>query len=712
MARRVSFVPQGDSVECGAACLSMILGFHGHFAPLVEVRDACGVSRDGVSGAGIVLAAQSYGLEFDAFKIEPGDLRTLKGPVILHWGMKHFVIFERSRGNAGIRIMDPSMGGRLIPWPEVGKYLTGVAIEFKPGPSFKLRQKRGVSMARYLEGLRHRPAPVAQVLIASLCVTALTMATPVATQLLMDEVVGKGHAGLIAGIGAVMVVATLAMAAMDLVRQRVLLGLRVEAEQEATTSLVGHMLSLPVGYFLTRTTGDLYQRIGAMREIQGWILGPGILAVIDTVTILVLLPVVLFVHPVLGALILGLLLLRGIPFGILNRQIKEASSQAAMAAGLSFGGLAEGVTSLESVQAMGAGRFMTDRWLRRLNGQVNTEAVVARLRVFEGLAASGNAGLMMVAIYAYGGMEVVNGRLSVGALGGILVLAGLIQSSMASLMQAVSGFRGLQANLERLDDLYGVDSEPKGNQSPGRLLGAIALEEVSYRYGPTSPDSIAQLSLVIGAGEKVALVGPSGAGKSTLARMLVGMHIPGSGVVRFDGKDLATLDLAAVRHQAGMVLQEPYIFSDTVAANLLMGRTGISEGQLWWALGMACLDEVVQALPMGLNTMLTANSGVLSGGERQRLALARALVADPAILLLDEATSSLDARTEMAIHAHLASLRCTRVLIAHRLDTVRDADRIVVMDQGRIAEIGTYDELVSAGGLFADLVKAHRGGAA
>jgi len=710
MARGIPFVPQLAAVECGAACLTMVLRHFGHYAPLVEVRQACGVSRDGVSGEGVVLAAQAYGLDFKAYGLEPEDLRELEAPAILHWEMRHFVVFVGA-GRTGIRIQDPALGLRHITWEEVGRAFTGVTMVFTPGPTFKPRPAGRATYTRYLDTLRSWPAAVIQVLGASAGFAILGMTFPVATQFLTDEVVGKGHTGMLVGVAAAIALATFGKAGLELVRSRVLIGLKAEAEQASTTSVVRHLLSLPVEFFLSRTGGDLYQRVGTAAEIQAWILGPGILTVIDGLTVLALIPLVLVLHPALGGLILAIVAVRGVPLLVLGAPMKEATSQAAAADGLSTGALVEGVMALESVHAMGIQGFMAGRYGSRLAGWVNAEARVARFGVLIGLVENLSQGFLMVTIYGYGGYQVVQGRLSVGALGGILALSGIIQGSMASLMASLMALRSQQANVERIDDIYGVTPErSQPGAPPIQLRGEIELEEVSFRYGPTSPDSISGVSLRILAGEKVALVGPSGAGKTTLARILLGLHHPQSGRVKFDGRDLADLDLPALRQQVGMVLQEPFIFTDTVASNLLMGREGIDEGVLWWALGMACLDDVILALPHGLHTVLEANGSVLSGGEKQRMALARALVADPHILLLDEATRSLDARTEEAVHAHLASLKCTRILIAHRLDTVRDADRIVVIDQGRVVEVGKFDELATGSGLFAALVRAWQEG--
>jgi len=705
MARAIPFVPQMSAAECGPACLSMVLRAFGHYAPLVDLREACGVSREGVSAAGIVMAAASLGLEFDAFSVEPEGLRELRGPIILHWDMSHFVVFDRPV-KKGIRILDPGAGRRTVPWNRVGKSFTGVAISFKPGPGFKARPESRASLNSYLTSMKRRPGALLQILLASALGTGLAMALPVGIQFLADEVLGNGHAGLLLGVGAAIVVSYLVSAGLELVRQRVLIGLRVEVGIAATQSLVRHILSLPIAFFLSRTGGDLYQRVGAMSEVQAWAMGPGVLAVIDAALLLLLVPLVMLLHPVIGALMVALMLIRALPTWLVNRRMEEASIRRATTTGAAYGTLIEGVGALESVQAMGSNEHMIQRWVGRVSGQANADAAFARLGLVGRVASTSDHGLLILLIYGYGGYQVIQGGLTVGALGSLLALTGIVQQASGALLTAYMDFRGIRASLERLDDLYSLNSESaEPKPAAGKLRGEIALENVSFKYGPTNPDSVSGVSLRVKAGETVALVGPSGAGKSTLARIMLGLHLPSSGRVLFDGVDLATMDLSSVRRQVGVVLQEPFVFADTVAANLALGRKDIAEGRMWWALAMAGLGEVIESLPMGLHTSLDANGANLSGGERQRLALARALLADPAILLLDEATSSLDGVLEATIQAHLASLGCTQVLIAHRFETVKGADRIVVLDEGRVVEIGKFDELAAGTGLFARLVQ-------
>jgi len=296
--------------------------------------------------------------------------------------------------------------------------------------------------------------------------------------------------------------------------------------------------------------------------------------------------------------------------------------------------------------------------------------------------------------------------MTLGVFAAFLGLQGLFMGPLDSLLGAVLQFQYLGNHLRRLDDVLETVLEPSGTMNPGRLTGSIELRDVSFSYAFGAPPVVRNISLTLRPGEKIALVGLSGAGKSSLARLLLGLHIPSSGCILFDGCDLRDLDLPKVRNQVGVVLQETFLFNDTVRANLTLNDEGIPLERIRWAARMACVDCVIEALPEGYANLVGENGSRFSGGERQRLNLARALAHEPAILLLDEATSSLDLAMEARLHANLASLGCTRIVIAHRLATVRDADRILVVHEGQIVQSGTYAELEGQEGLFRALLQA------
>jgi len=313
-------------------------------------------------------------------------------------------------------------------------------------------------------------------------------------------------------------------------------------------------------------------------------------------------------------------------------------------------------------------------------------------------------GIAVAAVLWVGGNAVLTDRMTIGVFAAFLTLQTLFMTPLEALLGAATQLQYMSSHLRRLDDVLDSHVEVAGPIDPGRITGRIELDDVSFAYVGGAPPVLSGITLSVAPGEKIALVGPSGAGKSTLARLLLGLQIPTAGRIRFDGMDLREIDLPRLRRQVGVVLQETTFFNDTVRANLSLNDPDLPPERLREAAEVACIDRVIDALPDGYETLMGADGNIFSGGERQRLAMARALAHDPAILLLDEATRALDLETEARLHANLAARRCTRILISHRLATVEDADRIVVMQNGRIVQIGTFDALLSRDGVFRNMV--------
>lgn len=703
--KRIHYTPQMEVTECGAACLTMVLACHGHHASLPEVRQACGVSRDGANALAIVRAARGYGLDAKGAKPTMEQLYQLPLPAILHWDFNHFVVLERLTKTKAF-LVDPACGRRTMLMEEVSHHFTGVALIFTPTGAFLYKPKTYPSLAKYRESFRESLPSLGQVLLASLALQAVGLVFPVANQILLDRVIGpKQDAwlwGLAFGLGA----ATIAKALMVLIRSYVVQGLQNVLDLTIMGRFLDHMLHLPLGFFLQREAGDLVQRVQSNATIRNLLGSQPISALLDGFLLLGYAGLMLaynlklaLVVLVFGAVRVGLLL------GLRDRNQQLMASEL-VAAGREGGALVEAMTGLETTKASGAESRMVQRWAHRMTQRANAGLERRRLAIGAGQAMTLLQGGTTAAVFLVGGHEVLAQRMTMGVFASFLVLQNLFMGPLGTLLESVTQLQYLANHLRRLDDVMETDREPSGTLDPGHLSGAIQLQNVSFSYTPGAPPILQNVSINIRTGEKVAIVGPSGAGKSTLARLLLGMHLPTSGTIQFDGRDLRELDLQKLRRQMGVVLQETFLFDDTVRANLSLNDEHIHMEHLRWAAGMACVDGVIGNLPEGYQNRVGENGCLLSGGERQRLNLARALAHDPAILLLDEATSSLDLETEARLHANLAGLGCTRIVIAHRMATVRDADRILVMHGGQIVQEGTFEELETQEGLFRMLVHA------
>ena len=703
--RRVRYIPQIETTECGAASLAMVLAYHGHHAPLAELRQACGVSRSGADALAIVRAARGYGLQADGVRVEMEQVEALSLPAIIHWDFDHFLVLERLTRTHAV-LVDPASGRRTVRLDEMGRHFTGIALQLAPTPALRPRARTRPSLARYAEIFRRSLPSLAQVLLASLGLQIVGLLFPVATQILVDAIVVPHQASWLWGLAAALAAAVLTKALLLLVRSFVVQGLRSVLDFTLMSRFLGHLLHLPLGFFLQREAGDLVQRVQSNSQIQNLLSSQSISALLDGLLLLGYAGLMLAFDWRLGLVIIGFGAVRVLLLLFVRERNQLAMASELTASGREFGALLEALSGLETTKASAAESRMVQRWAHRMTGRVNGSLTRRRLSIHASQATVLLQGIGTALVFLVGGEAVVDQRMTLGTFASFLALQNLFMTPLDSLLQTVGQLQFLGNHLERLDDVLTTPVEPSGSADPGRLRGAVELQNVSFSFSPGAAPTIQDVSVRVRPGEKIAIVGPSGAGKSTLARLLLGMHLPSSGSIAFDGRDLRELDLPRVRDQMGVVLQDTFLFDDTIRANLSLKDEEVPLERLRAATRMACVDEVIEALPESYGTRLGDNGNVLSGGQRQRLNLARALVQEPAILLLDEATSALDLDTERRVHEGLAQLGCTRILIAHRLATVRDADRIIVLQAGRIVQEGTYEELAAREGLFRSLVEA------
>ncbi|WLT33476.1 peptidase domain-containing ABC transporter [Geothrix sp. PMB-07] len=702
---RVPYIPQMEMVECGAACLAMILAHWGHHAPLPEVREACKVSRDGANAASLLEAARAYGLEAEAVKVELEHLGDLPLPAILHWEFRHFVVLEKLTSK-GVRIVDPAEGRRFISQSDLGLRFTGVALAFAPDDGFALRPRRFPSLRRYLGLIRDMRPSLAQMLAASLMLQVVGMVFPLGNQLLVDFVIMPKYLpwlwGLALGLGG----AVVAKALISVLRSFVLQGVQNAMDARLMEGFVEHLVRLPLGFFLQRRPGDLVNRVESNTQIRDLLSSRTVSSLLDAFLLLGYAALMLAYHWRLGAIVLLLASLRVALLVLLRRQNEQLMANELTVIGQEQSILVEALVGIETMKATSSQEQVLSRWTPRMVRRLNVAMERQKIRIAAHQFMTLLQGMATVAVFWVGGREVLDERMTLGVFTAFLSLQALFLGPLESLLGALTDLQFLGSHLARLDDVLEHAQETSGTQDPGQLCGAITLEGVSFRYAEGSPWILKDINLAIRPGEKIALVGRSGAGKSTLARLLMGMLLPTAGRITFDGWDLRQLDLSKLRSQLGVVLQDSFLFDDMVRANLSLRDPNMPMERIRWAAGLAQVHEVIKRLPAGYKTRLGENGRTLSGGERQRLCLARAIASQPAILLLDEATSSLDLETEALVHANLAKLGCTRIVIAHRLETLKDADRILAMQDGAIVQQGTFEALCAQPGVLRDVVLA------
>ena len=678
--RRVPFIPQLEVVECGAAALTMVMAYHGHERDLQEVREACGVSRDGASALDIVEAAEQYGFATDAVRATADDLDLLQLPAILHWEGRHFVVLERVTARTA-SIVDPKSGPATMPLGEVRAHFSGIALQITPAAAVTPGRRTRSPLPKML--LR----PVTKNLIQAALISALlqlfAILLPVLTQVVVDRVAVTRNMQLVTVVAAVVACAVAARAVLAFTRAYILQNVQAVTDARMMGAFVAHLFSLPLRFFQARRPGDLLYRMQSNTAVRELLAGVIVTSVFDVFLIAGYL-LLLFLYDVrAGLLIASFVAVRAAVMQLSrarNRRVIHSELAASAAEGEA---LSEAFAAFETVRATRSEERVIEQWTdraverwnwmgrRRLN-DIDGESL---LMLVEGLS--------VAALAAYAGTRVTGGEMTIGAFALLLMLQTLIRQPLDGVLVAAQQWPFVANHLARIDDVLRAAPERAEGRRAG-LRGAIALDRVSFRYSSRAAWAVREVSLRIAPGEKVAIAGRTGEGKSTIARLLLGLYSAQEGTVRFDGHDLRELDLTHVRGQIGVVAQEPFLFNDTVAHNITLGDPEIGEAMMREAARVACVDHVIARLPEGYDTVIGENGSMLSGGERQRLAIARAVARRPRILLLDEATSALDVETEARLHENLASMECTRIVIAHRPQAIADADRVITVDGGRI----------------------------
>lgn len=705
--KRIPLVRQLTEVECGAACLAMVLGFHGKAVRLEEVRQAMGASRDGVSALDILRTARGYGLRGRGVSLDDDALPHLPPGTILHWRFSHFVVFEKLDKD-GVRILDPGHGRRRIPMEKFLRDFTGVALLLEPGSGFETGKAQPRSAYRYALQVIGQSDTLTRVLVVSLVLQVFALAVPALTGLIVDRVVPRGdkHLLLVVSLGLLSLAGFQLLT--SLIRGHLLLELRTRMDSTMTLGFLEHLVGLSYSFFQVRAAGDLMARLNSNATVREILSSSALSGLLDGTLVVLYLALMFVVSPRMALVVLGLATVQVLVLVVSTRRQRTLMSENLEVEARSQSYQVELLTGIQTLKAFGVEHQAVQRFSELFVNVLNVSLQRGRLTAWVDAVTGMLRMAAPLVLLGFGALQVLAGVMSLGTMMGLTALAGALLVPLGNLVTTGTQLQLLKSYLERIDDVFETPLERESERigRPARLEGGIELEHVSFRYSAQGPLVVQDVSVRVEPGQFVAIVGRSGAGKSTLASLLLGLYLPSSGRVLFDGADLSELDLHSVRGQLGVVPQEPAFFGSTVRGNIALADPSSALEPVIEAARRAQIHDEVMAMPMGYDTPLVDRGASLSGGQRQRLALARALLRNPAVLLLDEATSHLDAITERGVQEALAALNCTRIVIAHRLSTVADADLILVMDDGRLVESGRHEELLLRGGVYSELVRA------
>ncbi len=709
--KRLPFVPQMQVADCGAASLCTVLSFFGHEARLDDVRAVLGVGRDGASMGGLRRTAEHFGLRARGLRTEIDDVRFLPRATILHWNLSHFVVLDRVTGK-GVHIVDPAGGPRLVPWAQFGKSYSGVALVLEPTGALQPMKKGGNRLFAYLAALLGQRGSLGRVLTMSVLLRVLATGLPLLTALVVDRIVPRSDVDLLVVVGVGLSAVIAFQFVSQLIRAHLLLELRTNLDVRLTLGFLEHLVGLPFTFFQTRSAGDLMMRVNSNVQMRELLTSNTLSALLDGSLVVVYLGLILVLSPTLAAVVAVLAVIQVVLFWLTKTRYRELMSQQLESQAQSHSYLVQLIEGIETLKCAGAEKNAVVRWSNLFTKSLNVGLDRGRLEALVNALLGAVKAAAPLIVLCVGAVMTMSGEITLGVMLALNALAVGFLTPLGALVDNLVSLQGLTSYIERIDDVLGEAPEQNSKlvQPAPRLRGHIRLSNVSFRYASGGPLVVRGANLEILPGMKVALVGRSGSGKSTLASLMLGLYWPEQGTIEFDGRDLRQLDVRTVRQQMGIVTQDPFIFAGSVRDNILLNCPDAPPHKMIRAAQLARIHEDVMAMPLGYHTPVAEGGASLSGGQRQRLALARALVNEPAVLLLDEATSALDAATEAEIARSLSQLRCTQLVIAHRLSTIMSADAIVVVEHGSIVEAGTHSDLLGVGGHYRRLVEAQASG--
>ncbi|MBD2449501.1 NHLP family bacteriocin export ABC transporter peptidase/permease/ATPase subunit [Nostoc sp. FACHB-152] len=708
-------VLQMEAVECGAAALGIILAYYRKIVPLAELRQSCGISRDGSKASNMIKAARTYGMQAKGFKKQLEQLKTLRPPYIVFWNFNHFLVVEGFKKD-WVYLNDPAAGPRRVSYQEFDEAYTGVVLVMEPGVEFQRGGRKPSLIGSLLDRLQSSWGAILYCLLAGFFLVIPGLVLPVFNQIFVDKVLIENRTDWLRPLILGMIITVIIQGLLTLLQRRFLRKLNIKLSVEMSSQFIYHILRLPVQFYAQRFAGEISSRININTKVAEVLSGQLARTVIDTVMVVFYAIVMLTYDGVLTAISVCFVAINMLTLQWVSRQRTDLYMRTIQDRGKVAGTEIAALQSMETLKASALESDFFSRWSGYYTKMINGQQELGITNQILGVLPPFLTSLSSLLILAIGGLRVMDGHLSIGMLVAFQSLMNSFLTPVNSLVNFGSTLQELEGDLNRLDDVLRNPTDPELDSqkrhikplqyaSSCQLRGCVEFQNVTFGYSRTDEPLIKDLSFQLQPGQRVALVGGSGSGKSTVAKLLAGLYQPWSGVILFDGIPREEIPRSVMSNSLAMVEQEIFLYAGTVRDNLTLWDDTILNSQLVRACKDAVIHEVIIALPGGYDSNLLEGAANLSGGQRQRLEIARALVNDPTILVMDEATSALDAETEKIIDRNLRYRGCSAIIVAHRLSTIRDCDEIIVLEKGKVVQRGIHQEMLQNDSPYAKLIQ-------
>lgn len=712
---KVPQVMQMEALECGAASLTMILAYYNKWIPLEQVRADCGVSRDGSNARNVLKAARAYGLIAKGYRYEPEDLKKNgKFPCIIHWNFNHFLVLCGFKGNKAV-LNDPAKGSYRVSMDAFDQAFTGICLMFEPDKGF-MPEGKPKSVVKFA-GNRLRGAKTAVVfaILTTIITSLLGIIQPAFSRIFLDRLLtGRNPEWtfpFLAGLTALTLV-QLIVASVQAVYS-----LRINGKLAAVgnTSFLWKVLRMPMEFFSQRMAGDIQGRQGSNASIANNLVNTAAPLIIDAVMMVFYLVVMLRYSPMLSFVGIASIMVNLFFSRVISKKRVNITRVQMRDAGKLAGATVAGIEMIETIKASGAENGFFGKWAG-YQASVNTQKVrFARLNQYLGIVPEFVSTLTNTAVLMLGVYLCIRGDFTVGMIMAFQGFLASFTAPAATLIGAGQTLQEMRTEMERVEDVmqYPEDVCFQGEDENGdeavtaeydKLSGKILMKNVTFGYSKLAEPLIEDFNLDVAPGSRIAFAGSSGCGKSTISKLISGLYQPWSGEILFDEKPIRKIDRSVFTGSLAVVDQDIILFEDTIANNIKMWDTSIEDFEMIMAARDAQLHEDIMHRDGGYRYKITEGGKDFSGGQRQRMEIARVLAQDPTIIILDEATSALDAKTEYEVVKAIKDRGITCIVVAHRLSTIRDCDEIIVMEQGKVMERGTHEELYAKGGLYTKLV--------